>query len=303
MKKPPRSTDLEGSRSGRDSNPQVLSDARFRGECNSRSATAPTERARTPAQGRGIRARTTSGARIGHVSAGRVETAINRGAWMGSADPGPDQDVRSRGKINRGARIRTGDLCDPNAALYRTEPHPGLLGYLRSGRGGIELRSLRDPRSSPLRSESSPRCSPLRGLRGFEREAETTTSVQCTCSAYCNGRGGIRTHAGVSPHDFQSCALSHSATRPKTAVADRTTTDLGVGITARRAVLSRIGASRRSAITTLPLESNPRAGLASRVRVGSNVSGMNPIRSTCAGPVLRYGGSGIRTHAVQAPTP
>jgi hypothetical protein len=242
VRKPPRSTDLEGSRSGRDSNPQVLSDARFRGECNSRSATAPTERARTLAQGHRIRARTTSGARIGHVSAGRVETAINRGAWMGSADPGPDQVVRSRGKINRGARIRTGDLCDPNAALYRTEPHPGLLGYLRSGRGGIELRSLRDPRSSPLRSESSPRCSPLRGLRGFEREAETTTSVQCTCSAYCNGRGGIRTHAGVSPHDFQSCALSHSATRPKTAVADRTTTDLGVGITARRAVLSRIGA-------------------------------------------------------------
>ena len=30
----------------------------------------------------------------------------------------------------------------------------------------------------------------------------------------CNGRGGIRTHAGVNPHDFQSCALSHSATRP-----------------------------------------------------------------------------------------
>ena len=29
---------------------------------------------------------------------------------------------------HRGARIRTGDLCDPNAALYRTEPHPGLLG-------------------------------------------------------------------------------------------------------------------------------------------------------------------------------
>ena len=25
---------------------------------------------------------------------------------------------------NRGARIRTGDLCDPNAALYRTEPRP-----------------------------------------------------------------------------------------------------------------------------------------------------------------------------------
>jgi len=29
-----------------------------------------------------------------------------------------------------------------------------------------------------------------------------------------HGRGGIRTHAGLHPHDFQSCALSHSATRP-----------------------------------------------------------------------------------------
>ena len=28
------------------------------------------------------------------------------------------------GFSNRGARIRTGDLCDPNAALYRTEPRP-----------------------------------------------------------------------------------------------------------------------------------------------------------------------------------
>ena len=30
-----------------------------------------------------------------------------------------------RRSTNRGARIRTGDLCDPNAALYRTEPRPG----------------------------------------------------------------------------------------------------------------------------------------------------------------------------------
>ena len=34
-----------------------------------------------------------------------------------------------------------------------------------------------------------------------------------------SGRGGIRTHVGVSPHDFQSCALSHSATRPKHTMA------------------------------------------------------------------------------------
>jgi hypothetical protein len=36
---------------------------------------------------------------------------------------------------NRGARIRTGDLCDPNAALYRTEPRPET--NVTNGRGGI----------------------------------------------------------------------------------------------------------------------------------------------------------------------
>ena len=34
----------------------------------------------------------------------------------------------SAGTRNRGARIRTGDLCDPNAALYRTEPRPERAG-------------------------------------------------------------------------------------------------------------------------------------------------------------------------------
>lgn len=57
---------------------------------------------------------------------------------MPSAIRAPDQLTRFRGPYNRGARIRTGDLCDPNAALYRTEPHPGLLGYLqKNGRGRI----------------------------------------------------------------------------------------------------------------------------------------------------------------------
>ncbi len=40
----------------------------------------------------------------------------------GSSKPG----ARSRDFDKyRGARIRTGDLCVPNAALYRTEPRPG----------------------------------------------------------------------------------------------------------------------------------------------------------------------------------
>ena len=76
--------------------------------------------------------------------------------------------------FSRGAQIRTGDLCDPNAALYRTEPRPEWSTD-----------------------------------RGFATPSALTSS--CPTS----GRGGIRTHAGVYPHDFQSCALSHSATRPK----------------------------------------------------------------------------------------
>ena len=47
-------------------------------------------------------------------------------------------------RLNRGARIRTGDLCDPNAALYRTEPRPVKMGFpaCRRGerRGGLERR-------------------------------------------------------------------------------------------------------------------------------------------------------------------
>ena len=57
------------------------------------------------------------------------------------------------------------------------------------------------------------------------------------------------------------------------------------------------------AIATRPLESNPRAVLTSRVLEESNAS----VRSAelIQGTVtVRYnGGSGIRTHAVQAPTP
>ena len=49
---------------------------------------------------------------------------------------------RLRDLPNRGARIRTGDLCDPNAALYRTEPRPGTNSG-QSMYGRVELTSLR----------------------------------------------------------------------------------------------------------------------------------------------------------------
>ena len=179
--KTPQTAWSEGlQRSARDSNPQALSGARFRGECITilpalRGTELEASRLRVQEclwlPGSAQRA-----------SCG-VGQPINRGAWG------------SFMTINRGARIRTGDLCDPNAALYRTEPHPGLLGYLRSGRGGIELRSFRDPCSSPLRSESSPRCSPLRRLRGFERAGGDDHLSPDLHPAYFSGRGGIRTHA------------------------------------------------------------------------------------------------------------
>ena len=44
---------------------------------------------------------------------------------------------------NRGARIRTGDLCDPNAALYRTEPRPVPTGSIVV-RGSVPERRRRD---------------------------------------------------------------------------------------------------------------------------------------------------------------
>ena len=78
------------------------------------------------ARGRWIRADTTSGARIGHGMLGRVGRCSNLRFSSGR----PLQTI-----VNRGARIRTGDLCDPNAALYRTEPHPGnyLSGKTTAG--------------------------------------------------------------------------------------------------------------------------------------------------------------------------
>jgi hypothetical protein len=49
------------------------------------------------------------------------------------------------GLTNRGARIRTGDLCDPNAALYRTEPRPGSYsGQKYCGFGFLPKSTLLD---------------------------------------------------------------------------------------------------------------------------------------------------------------
>ena len=161
-KRPPGSCDPEGHllRSARDSNPQALSGARFRGECISHSASAPSRTVyalqdrcawielrppvATPAPLVEHRepklcdvsapARSIVGAP--GLSCGRfailAPLAVHRNA--GSIRATLESNLRSisgrfqtapHSRVNsRGARIRTGDLCDPNAALYRTEPRP-----------------------------------------------------------------------------------------------------------------------------------------------------------------------------------
>ena len=163
------------------------------------------------------------------------------------------------------------------------------------GQGGIELRSA-PPILTPLRSlrelRVEPTCSPLRGLRGFERDDFDRRIAQTPPRLQIHGRGGIRTHAGVSPHDFQSCALSHSATRPNNGrgPAWHTTLDAsateGVGWTALRAVVSLEDLSGRFARYPAPsLGSTPRLRSASRLargfeRLGSrSTSTKNPLKS------------------------
>ncbi len=107
--------------------------------------------------------------------------------WAARLEPAVRTRIHLLTLPNRGARIRTGDLCDPNAALYRTEPHPGLLGYLHR-RGGIELRAAMPPslhsrvttagtRVDHLSLESNSRGILLRSLRGFEREGRRDSLV------------------------------------------------------------------------------------------------------------------------------
>ena len=149
---------------------------------------------------------------------------------------------------NRGARIRTGDLCDPNAALYRTEPRPGCSScfHQTDGVGCASLRSVGLPPvgSNPLcascfaarvgskpsdhfaffsNGRSGMHLASLGGLPPVDSNPLWRPASQSRVGSkpsdhllsILNGRGGIRTHAGFRPHDFQSCALSHSAIRPR----------------------------------------------------------------------------------------
>ena len=135
---------IVSQRSARDSNPQVLSDARFRGECISHSASAPSNNAQTCAG-------------FGHSSMHRC----------------PDPD---------------------NASLSMWE-------YVTIGVPGFE------PGTSATRTQRS-----------------TGLSHTPDYSGNCIRTGWDSNPRGQCPHDFQSCALSHSATRPNQAVAKKRTT-------------------------------------------------------------------------------
>ena len=215
MKKAPLDR-IEGGRerSGRDSNPQVLSDARFRGECISHSATAP----RMAASHHSIGAPGWTSLRS-VVSANTLSFPLRGSHRLGASartvcsNPGAKADGRFASS-NRGARI---DL----ASLGRLGEHP-LVPLRGSHRLGASARTVcsnpgakADGRFASsnrgARIRTGDLCDPNAALYRTEpRPGKLTGYPLCS-----DGRGGIRTHAGVSPHDFQSCALSHSATRPR----------------------------------------------------------------------------------------
>ena len=89
------------------------------------SASAPNSKARLP-----------EGRPGGSLRASSSNSAFESGRYQKTAASG--------GTTNRGARIRTGDLCDPNAALYRTEPrpdfHPHRPNTFLRKRVGADLR-------------------------------------------------------------------------------------------------------------------------------------------------------------------
>ncbi len=119
---------------------------------------------------------------------------------------------------------------EPGTSATRTQRSTGLSHAPKTGLAF--LRGLAAPNCSNHKGVGWARCasrvagsSARRASRDpmLPRSARPTLPICCanrrvgsnSClAAHQTGRGGIRTHAGVSPHDFQSCALSHSATRP-----------------------------------------------------------------------------------------
>ena len=96
----------------------------------------------------------------------------------------------------------------PKFAYHRPENVPAGTrgaGYF-NGRGGIDLGS---PPAILARLVGQ-----LTGRSADHSSAPRLELIPPHHLCTPNGRGGIRTHEGINPHDFQSCALSRSATRP-----------------------------------------------------------------------------------------
>ncbi len=128
------------------------------------------------------------------------------------------------------------------------------------------------------------------GAPGFEPGTSASRTQRSTELSHApksrkNGRGGIRTHAGINPHDFQSCALSRSATRPSFRPNG------GLNPTSP----SRSGTTRRE------WDSNPR-GLASNALAGRRLKPLGHPSQTVAPLGLEPRLSGTRIRRVSSYT-
>ena len=140
-------------------------------------------------------------------------------------------------------------------------------GHTPNGWGGIELRSP----SAILARLGGPL---------LDRKADHTQAPRLEPTPP-NGWGGIRTHEGINPHDFQSCALSRSATHPS---SDQTGDP-------KPTSPSRFGKKRRE------WDSNPR-GLASNALAGRRLKPLgHPSHNRTVAPLglePRLSGTRIR---------
>ena len=173
--------------------------------------------------------------------------------------------------------------------------HPATRAPV-SGRGGIRSRGRRQPADGEPRREAP---------QGSTLGSKTTPSGD---GFAVSGRGGIRTHVGVSPHDFQSCALSHSATRPNILVArqpaERTRQTIAASRRTKRAAVCPSGPTlnyaggprspaEKTGFATEGRASGPKVSRG-REAPGGSTPGSKP--SPSGGGSTASGGGGIRTH-------
>ena len=132
---------------------------------------------------------------------------------------------------------------EPGTSATRTQRSTGLshtpdYSGNDNGRGGMELRSRSDPRSSrgspdrrfaiTLRPLESNPPSVLASRVRVGSNGQLDSPMCPPTSDFVNQRTGWDSNPrGQCPHDFQSCALSHSATRPNAAAYPHCTTESG----------------------------------------------------------------------------